>query len=427
MRVDDKIEVRVRALGSSGEGVATHEEMVVFVDGALPGERVAIRVTETKRSYAKAILEKILEASPDRVEPLCPVFGQCGGCQWMHLAYQKQLEAKRQRVVDALTRIGKLPDPQVEPCIASPRALGYRNKIQMPMSSEGLGLYARSSHTLVPISDCAIHCDLGEGVVAAAGRILKEKGIVLRHLLVKSAVHKGQVLVVFVSDGCMEGLQAAAEALMQICPEVRGVVENINPRSDNVILGDVYRTLAGASSIQERLAGKTFSISAASFFQVNPWQAEALYEEALRLAELDKTKTVLDAFCGVGTLSILAAAQAGCVIGIECVSEAIADARSNAALNGVENAQFVCARAEEEVLPRADVTLLNPPRKGCEASLLKKLTAPTLIYISCDPATLSRDLQLLSIGGYRLDHAQPFDMFPQTTHVETVVRLRKIS
>jgi 23S rRNA (uracil1939-C5)-methyltransferase len=443
-QINQTISLEIHGLGSGGEGVGYFNGYVVFVDGALPGETVEAKMTQCQKRHGWAELISITKRSPDRVDPPCKLFGQCGGCQLMHLSYPKQLEIKRQRVIDALRRIGKLENVPVEPCVPSPSSLGYRNKIQLPVrpGTEGMsiGLYARSSHELIEVDHCHIHCPLGEEIYREVRAVLKRSEIEphdpsqntgeLRHVLIKSAIHTGQVLVILVTDKPVSpALKQVASAIMALNPAIKGVIHNLHRGKENVILGQDYTTLEGASSIQEKLLGLTFKVSPASFFQVNSPQAEQLYTKALELAALTGEETVLDAYCGVGTLSLLFAQKAKKVIGVECVPEAIEDAKENALVNQITNTEFVCDNAEHFIqkLKGIDLVLLNPPRKGCEPSFLEgvgRLRPKTVVYISCDPATLARDLAHIVSLGFRLESITPYDMFPQTAHVETVARLR---
>lgn len=431
---DQIIPLEIHGMGSGGEGVGSQDGYVVFVDGALPGELVEARMVESRKRHGFAELRSITRPSPDRTKPPCPLFGRCGGCQIMHLAYPKQLEMKRQRVVDTLQRIGKI-DCFVPPCLPSPSPLAYRNKIQLPVRNSekeiAFGLYARSSHDLVEVDACPIHCSMGDEVYRAVREILKRCNQELRHLLIKSAVRTQEALVIVVANQPPSPLLAElAQEILAAHPSIKGVVHNQHAGRDNVILGRVYQTLAGSNTIQERLGDFIFKISAASFFQVNPAQAERLYDKAVEFAELTGKESVLDAYCGVGTLSLYFAKLAKKVLGVECVAQAIENARENAKLNGIRNVSFTVAAAEDFIgkLCQMDIALLNPPRKGCEPSFLDglgRLGPKKIIYISCDPATLARDLARLLKFGYKVDAIQPFDMFPQTTHVETVVRLLK--
>lgn len=445
LKTDQLIQIEVHGIGVNGEGVGRHEGYTVFIEGALPGETIEARFIQKEKRYGRAELVAIKKPSPDRVSPPCELFGRCGGCQLMHLSYAKQLQIKQHKVIDALARIGKIQDIQVEPCIPSPKTLGYRNKIQLPtkQTDQGivLGLFERSSHRLVEVDTCQIHCAPGETAYQTIRSIIKQSGLqayhpetgdgTLRHVLIKSALQSGQILVILITNGRPTPLLLeVAEQMMTACPLIQGVVHNQHEGRDNVILGSVYEVLRGSGSITETLCGLQFHISPASFFQVNPLQAEQLYLKTLELAELTGNETVLDAYCGVGTLSLIFARKVKNVIGVESVPEAIQDAKKNGELNEISNVRFVLARTETFIASASsiDIVLLNPPRKGCEPSVLKEIgrIAPKkLIYISCDPATLARDLLHLKTFGYTIDRVQPFDMFPQTAHVECIAVLKQ--
>ncbi len=411
--------MKIKRIGIHGEGIGDIDGLTVFVPGALPGEEVTVEIEEARKNYARARLVSIQKKSPDRVTPPCPVFGKCGGCQLMHLSYSKQLETKRARVVDALERIGKLFDVPVHPCIPS-APLAYRNKIQLPYHSGKLGLYAFNSHDLIEIDTCYIHCPLGERAFQQIRQIVHS----VKHVLIKTAVQTNQVLVILVTQD-KELLTPLAQQIMESLPEIKGVVQNFNPSSSNVILGPTYVTLAGQPYIEEKISDLTFKVSPASFFQVNPIQAEHLYQKAVEFADLSGTETVLDAYCGVGTLSLILAPHARHIIGVESVPKAIEDAKANAQTNKISNVTFTCAPMEDFHPPTIDTAILNPPRKGCHPAALKHLLhlkPRRIVYISCDPATLARDLNLLH-PSYTINQVQPLDMFPQTTHVESVVQL----
>jgi len=356
----------------------------------------------------------------------------------MHLDYQAQLEVKRQRVVDAFERVGGFKGVEVNPCRASSSAFGYRNKIQLPVKGVRgdlkIGLFERGSHDLVDIEACLIHCELGETIFRHVRQLLKDSDIVpyctrtgkgeLRHVLIKSAVKRGHALVVFVTNGeASKSLLKLSERIYHDLPSVKGVVQNINRQRTNVILGKIYKTLVGEGVIEETICDLTFKVSPASFFQVNVRQAEHLYQYVIE--SLGFSETVVDAYCGVGTMSLLIAQRAKKVIGIESVPEAIQDAKRNAKTNGISNTEFYCESVEQALdqLVKGDVIVLNPPRKGCEPEVIEAIDQSRVIYVSCDPATCARDLKRLE--GYEIVSVQPFDMFPQTAHVETVVTLVK--
>lgn len=435
----EEITLLIHGIGHSGEGVGYLNGYTFFIDGALPGETVQAKLTEAKKTYGFGKLLKIITSSPDRVHPPCPLFGKCGGCQLMHLAYTKQLEIKKEKVSNALLRIGKIDPSIVQDCIPSPLPLGYRNKIQLPVrAGPSLGLYAKGSHDFIPVDHCLIHSDLGEEVFGQMKKIIKNSEVIpfdpktkegeLRHVLIKSAIHTNEALVVLVTNqNQTPKLQLLAKTIMNKIPFVKGVVHNVHNEKENVILGSHFETLEGVSHIQERLSDLTFSISAASFFQINPLQAENLYLKALEMADVQPSDTVLDAYCGVGTLSLFFARKAKKVIGVESVPDAISDAIKNGEKNGITNVSFVCDESEKFIyksLPPIDILLINPPRSGCNIAFLegiKKLCPRKIIYISCDPATLARDLKQIESSGYKAFFVQPFDMFPQTAHVESVV------
>jgi 23S rRNA (uracil1939-C5)-methyltransferase len=445
-RYNQKINTTIKRIGINGEGVGYWHQYTVFIDGALPGEVVQARVIESKKRYGRGRLTVIDNPSPHRVKPICSFFGRCGGCQLMHLDYTEQLNIKRQRVVDALERIGKITDAPVLPCLPSPLPFNYRNKIQIPILPDGnagikMGLYARHSHDLVEMDHCHIHCAIGEQIWKNVSSILKNSQIsaydwnthqgVLRHLIIKTAVNTKQALVVIVTNGIgPDSLRLVAQDIMHACPSVKGVIQNINNNPDNVVLSEEFQLLAGSFNMEEQLCGMKFAVSAASFFQVNPAQAEQLYAKALEFAELSGKETVLDAYCGVGTLSLLFAAKTKRVLGIECIPQAVEDAKENARLNALNNVTFICDQAEIWIkqAPVLDLVLLNPPRKGCDPVFLEeivRLSPNKIIYISCDPATLARDLAFLVKNHYAIKIVQPLDMFPQTAHVECIVQIQK--
>lgn len=435
--------IQIRSLGAHGEGVGDVNGFTLFVEGALPGEKVEVELTTVKKTYGVGRLLRVIESSPDRVEPVCPLSGTCGGCQVMHMDYSAQLERKRQRVIDAFERIGKLTDVEVASCVPSPDPLGYRNKIQAPIRQKdkglSIGFYARGSHELIDVDTCYIHCSLGQRVYENSVALLKSSGIPafdwrtgkgeLRHLIIKTALGTGQALVIIVSrTEKNESFVRLAEEIRRQCPEVMGVILNVNPRPHNVVLGNKFTVLSGQGWMEEKILGLRFLVSPASFFQVNPAQASQLYSQVIEWADLKGSEKVLDAYCGVGTLTLLLAGKAGQVIGVECVPQAIEDAVRNAELNQLQNVQFVCAEAEKWIqsADKVDLAVLNPPRKGCHPEMIKAigLMRPSrLIYVSCDPATLARDLALLEESGYQIEDVRPFDMFPQTAHVETAVKL----
>lgn len=437
-----QFELEICDLSSTGEGVGKHEGLTIFVDGALPTERVLVSVFEEKKNYAKGKIEKILRRAKDRVDPVCEKFEQCGGCQLMHLSYAQQLKVKEKRVSDAFLRIGKIERFTLQSCMPSPEMLSYRNKIQLPVSAgPKIGLYAKRSHEIIPIEACKIHNREGEKVIGEIKKLLGRFSISIydekkgrgefRHLLVKTSKQTGKVLVVLITTrAASKELKAMAREIFQI-PNVSGVVHGLNDRKTNAVRGESYTLLEGGYALEESILGIKVQISPASFFQVNPLQAENIYLKAFELGKITEGKRVFDAYCGIGLFACFLA-KSGCkVTGIEIIPEAIEDAKKNAKCNDVP-VEFICGKVEEEIgkLPRQDIVYLNPPRKGCEKYVLEIVAAMNpsrIIYTSCEEATLARDASVLVSKGYSKISLYPFDMFPQTMHVETVALFEKNS
>lgn len=449
VRPGQEISVTVHGLGSSGEGVARFEGLTIFVPGGAPGDRLLARVEEVKKNYARAALVAVEEPSPDRVAPPCPVVAECGGCQLQHIAYGAQLRLKRQQVVDALERLGKLSGVTVHPTLGMDDPWRYRNKAQFPMGYRSgrviAGFFAPGTHRIVDIERCDIQHPLGNRIMAEVKALAGRHGVriyderthsgVLRHVLARVGRGTGEAMAVLVTNGPdFPHGEEIARALMDRIPELVSVVQNINPARTNVVLGRESRVLAGRAYITDYIGDLEFNISPVSFFQVNPAQTEVLYGKALEYAGLTGGETVLDLYCGIGTISLFLARQAREVIGIEWVEEAVDDARENALLNGVQNVRFIAGDAAVE-MPRlaeegvrADVIVLDPPRKGCDEPVLEAIAAVAprrVVYVSCNPASLARDLGRLAGMGYRTVEVQPVDMFPHTAHVECVARIEK--
>jgi len=449
LAVGQVIQLDINGLTAAAEGVGRYEGFTVFVPGALPGDRVEAEVISLKPNYGRALPRRILQESKQRVAPLCPVYADCGACQLQHLDYSAQLEYKRQWVVDALERIGKLNDITVHPTLPMEEPWRYRNKAQFPVGLTAgrivAGCYRQRTHEIVDIADCAIQHPLSARVLQVVKRLATTYGLstyneqtgkgFLRHVLVRVGFHTGEALAVLVTtdEPFAQGQQLAAD-LMREVPELVGVVRNINDRRTNVILGDKTVPLAGRDYMIDRLGGLKFRISAQSFYQVNPLQTEVLYQKALDYAALTGSETVIDAYCGIGTISLFLARKAQKVIGIEVVEAAISDARRNATLNDINSAEFIVGEAEK-VMPRLykdglrpDVIVVDPPRAGCAEPLLESIVnmqPQRVVYVSCNPTTLARDLAYLSQRGFKVQEVQPVDMFPHTGHVETVVLMSR--
>lgn len=443
---NQEIELEITALGSEGQGIGRYAGYALFVEGALIGEKVQVRVIKTTSSYGVGKLLKILVPSPDRRVPRCDVFGRCGGCTLQHMSYEAQLKAKEEEVRSALERLGGFRGAKVLPTLGMDEPWQYRNKAAFPAGlvdgRPELGFFAPRSHRIVPFEECPVQHPASMAALRAVKMWAAECGVtyydekthkgILRHVVVRSP--RDQAMVVLVTTGSLPKQARLVDLLQKEVKGLRSVIHNINSDKTNVIFGRKFRTVWGEDQISAKILGMEFSVSAASFLQVNTLQTEVLYKTALDFAALCGTETVADLYCGTGTISLALAAKAGEVVGIEIVPEAIEDARRNALKNGIGNARFVCAPAEEE-LPRMveeglrpEVVVLDPPRKGCEEALLAavaKAAPDRVVYVSCNPATLARDAKYLAAAGYALVKAQPVDMFPWTAHVETVALLRR--
>lgn len=438
-------ETKISNLNSSGQGIGEHKGLKVFIDLALPEETVKAELVEKKKKYGLGELVEILEKSPSRREPICPIFSTCGGCQIMHWDYEAQVLYKTEKVKSAFERIAGIKDPPISPTLPSKDPLFYRNKILLPFflkeGKPSLGLYQKRSHAIVEVNTCYIHCPLGQKVYDSIKELMnasslsvyceKSKRGFLKHLLIRSAFYKNQCLIGFIVSNKKEvkALSHLCEKLQQRHPEIVSIVLCEQPKDHNVIMGTHWTTLFGQAYLEETLLGYTFRIAPDAFFQVNTSQAKVLFEKALELAQLKKTDSVLDAYCGIGMFSIFAAPFVQKVHGVECVLGAIESAKENAALNHFDHLTFQCASIEKVLkdLPKMNVVFLNPPRKGCDPLLLDALLhqkPSKIIYVSCDPATLARDVAHLVKETYVVDQIQPIDLFPQTTHVETLVLLK---
>ena len=438
--------VTITGYSEEGLGVARIDGRVIFVHGGVRGETCSIRILKVLKSVAFARVEEIMENSPGRQVPDCPHYPACGGCDFRHLTYEEELEAKRQRVEDALRRIGGA-DVTVTEILASPQTEGYRNKSQFPVSPEGLaGFYRARTHQVIPASDCLLQSPQAGAIARAVEDYLRENGVaaydeerhegLLRHIFVRTNAN-GQALVCLIVNG--DRLPREEELVRRVraaCPDTVGVVLSANTRRTNVVLGDRYRTLWGQDYLEDTLCGITFRLAIPAFYQVNRRQAERLYEKALALAELTGEETVLDLYCGAGTITLVMARKAKRAIGAEIVPEAVENARENALRNGITNAEFFSgdAAAVAEKLAaeklRPDVVVVDPPRKGLEESVIVSIAdmAPQrVVYVSCDPGTLARDVKRFRERGYTLQKAVAADLFPRTKHVETVVLLSKLN
>lgn len=443
------VDMFIDNLGHEGEGVGRYEGFTLFVPGALPKEHIRAKVLKVKKNYGYAKLLEVLESSKERTNPPCPIYDRCGGCSLQHLSYQGQLDYKRQMVIDNLERIGKITDVLVHPTLGMEVPWRYRNKVQVPIGERegGLvaGFYAKGTHDIIDMQACLIQHESGDRIVDTVKQIAAQLGIraydeatgdgLLRHVVVKIGFATGELMVVLVTNGDkIPSVKRLIAGIREQVSNVASIIQNINTKRTNVIFGDKSRVLWGQEVIYDTIGDLKFAISARSFFQVNPVQTEVLYSKALEYADLSGDETVIDAYCGIGTISLFLAKKAKQVYGVEIVPEAITDARRNAELNGINNVEFEVGTAES-VMPKwkeegieADVIVVDPPRKGCEESLLQTIIAmqpKRVVYVSCSPSTLARDLRVLEDGGYKTIEVQPVDMFPHTNHVEVIVKLEK--
>ena len=430
---------------SGGEGVARIEGMAVFVKGALLGERAEVRIEHIGHSAAWGHIEKLLEPSPQRLEPDCPHYGVCGGCQFRHMTYAEELEAKRRRVEDALRRIGGA-DLAVFVIHGAENTRRYRNKVQFPVSDGAVGYYRGRTHRVVDIVDCLLQPEVDTACRAAVKKWMEGFSVpaydektgrgLVRHLFLRTNA-AGEVLCCLVVNGKkLPHGEELVSALRQAAPELAGVVLSVNTKKTNVILGDRFHTLWGRDWLEEELCGHRFRLSAPSFFQVNREQTEVLYRRALDFAALTGRETVVELYCGIGTISMTLAEHAKQVIGVEVVPQAVDDARENARRNGLEDrTRFECGDASglavqlEAEGVRPDVVVVDPPRKGLAPEVVDaivRMAPDRVVYVSCDPATLARDVRRFSAGGYAPRRAEAVDLFPRTAHVETVCLLPHI-
>ncbi|WP_404349393.1 23S rRNA (uracil(1939)-C(5))-methyltransferase RlmD [Sutcliffiella horikoshii] len=441
-------DVTVQDLTHDGAGVAKIDGFPIFVQNALPDEEIKVKIIKVKKGYAFGRLEEIHKTSPYRVDAPCPIYKQCGGCQLQHLSYEGQLVAKQKQVKDVLERIGHLKDVPVHPVFGMDHnPWRYRNKAQVPIGERegGLiaGFYQQRSHEIIDMKECLIQQEINDRVVQTVREICDKHDVraynekthkgVLRHVMARYGLVTGEVMVVLITrTPDIPNRKAIVEEITAALPEVKSVVQNVNTKKTNVIFGDETRVLWGNEYIYDYIGDIKFAISARSFYQVNPEQTKVLYDKALDYADLTGEESVIDAYCGIGTISLFLAQKANKVFGVEIVPEAIEDAKRNAELNGITNAEFAVGEAEV-VIPKwykegntADVLVVDPPRKGCDEALLKtilEMKPKKVVYVSCNPATLARDLRVLEDGGYRTVEVQPVDMFPHTTHVECVTQL----
>lgn len=438
-------------IGQGGVGIGKYEGFTVFVDGGLVQDKIKVKITKSKKNYAVGDIVEIIEKSPFRVERKCSEsLRQCGGCQIQELDYQKQLDVKTNEVKQVISRIGKLDDVVIHDTLGMEHPFRYRNKAQFPIQKKDnmpvIGFYKKKSHDLISTDECIIQHEVNDKIIKIIKTYIRaynvsiydektHKGL-LRHLVTKVGFTTGEVMIVLVANGKkLPYLKELASVLKENIPGFKTLVVNVNTQKTNVILGKENIVAYGDGMIRDYIGELVFEISPLSFFQVNPLQTEVLYNKALEYANLGENDIVFDIYCGIGTISLFLAQKAKKVYGIEIVEDAIKDAKRNAKINNMDNVEFYVGKAEE-VVPkmykegkRANVVVVDPPRKGCDEKVLDTIVSmepDRVVYVSCNPSTLARDLAYLNERGYKCHEIQPVDMFPHSVHVENVAWLSRV-
>ena len=461
MQKNDTAVIEITDIGVNGEGIGKVDGYTLFVKDAVIGDKAEVKVMKAKKNYGYARLMRVIEPSPDRVEPRCPFARKCGGCQIQEMSYERQLAFKAQKVRGNLERLGgfdkKLLDRVIEPILGMDEPFGYRNKAQFPFGTDRdgnpvTGFYAGRTHDIIANTDCALGVPVNQEILEIILAFMREEHVpaydektgkgLIRHVLIRYGFTTKEIMVCLVINGKKI---PQGEKLVEKLAAVRGMTSitiSPNTRQTNVIMGETYEILWGQGFITDYIGNVRYQISPLSFYQVNPVQTEKLYSQALEYADLKDGETVWDLYCGIGTISLFLAQKAGQVYGVEIIPQAIEDAKKNVEINGIANAEFFVGKAEEVLSEyyaeyvrehggenaRADVIVVDPPRKGCDPALLEtivKMAPERVVYVSCDSATLARDLKVLCGNGYELAKVRPVDMFPETVHVETVVLLSK--
>ena len=458
---NDTVRLIITDIGTNGEGIGRVDGYTLFIKDAIIGDVVEAKIIKAKKNYGYARLMNIITPSKDRIEPVCPVARQCGGCQIQEMDYQAQLRFKQELVKNNIERIGHISDYQMMPVIGMDEPFHYRNKAQYPvgMDKDGnivMGFFAGRTHHIIDNTDCALGAKINSRILGIIKEYMQDNKIkpydedkhagTVRHILIRNGYHTDQIMVCLVINA--ESIKNSDDLVKRLkdIDGMTSIMININRNKTNVILGDTCKILWGKSYIEDYICDIRYQISPLSFYQVNPKQTEKLYSKALEYAGLTGNETVWDLYCGIGTISLFMAAKARKVYGVEIVPQAIEDAKNNARLNNIDNAEFFVGKAEEvvpafyEELSRKaasgdeeakrgihpDVVVVDPPRKGCEETLLEtvvKMSPKRMVYVSCDSATLARDLKFMEEHGYKVEKVQAVDQFGNTVHVETVVKL----
>ena len=428
-----------------GKGIVKSNNKIIFVDNVLEGEEVEIEIVHESKNQTLGQLTKIIKSSPYRIKPFCSLAKECGGCALQHLQYKNQLKFKTNHVQDCISKFAKI-DIKVKDCLGMENPFNYRNKSQVPFSMLNkkicYGFYKQNTHKIIQMNECSVQTNDANEILKTIKFLMekyrlkayeedKRKGI-MRHVLIKKGFATNQVMVVLITnENSFPNRKEFVKDLVKSHQNIKTVVQNINTRDTNVILGEKETVLYGNGYIEDILLGIKFKISSKSFYQINPIQTASLYSKAIELADLSKNDRILDAYCGIGTIGLIASQKVNEVIGVEIVKEAVKDAKNNASINNINNANFVLGDACEFMVDLAktsekiDVVFVDPPRKGCDNKFLTslmKLSPQKIVYISCNPSTLARDLEILK-EKYDVLEIQPVDMFPHTFHIETIALL----
>jgi len=448
VKKNDTITLHFEDLTHEGNGVGKINGYPLFVPNALPGEEATVKVVKVNKNFGFGKVVELKKTSPERVEPTCHV--HCGGCQLQHMSYGLQLDMKENQVRNVMKKVGHLDHVPIHPIIGMENPYHYRNKVQIPVGEKNgeviVGYYQKRSHRIVENMDtCVIQDEAINEILPVVRELANRFGIKayqeenhrgdLRHIMVRTGHATKDVMVVLVTrTNKLPNKDHLIAELTKRFPNIKSIVHNVNEKRTNVILGDKTKVLWGEAYIYDKIGDITFAISPKSFFQVNPVQTKVLYDKALEYAHIGENDVVIDAYCGIGTISLFLAQKAKKVYGIEVVPDAIKDAKRNAERNGITNAEFTVGQAEK-VMPKwkeqgldPDVIVIDPPRKGCDVDFLQAMIAmqpKRIVYVSCNPSTLARDLRILEDGGYETKEVQPVDMFPNTGHVEAVTWLEK--
>ena len=444
IKKNDRVKLRIDSCSANGSGVGRYEGMAIFVPATAPGDEITAHILKVKKTYAFAKVESVDKPSPDRIEPECPVYLRCGGCAFSHMDYAAEAKIKAEHVAECFRRIGGV-EPEFEPIIAAESDKRYRNKAQYPVSKDGkVGFYRARTHEVIACERCLLVKSEADAAAEAlrdymrrccvAGYDEKTGRGLVRHLYVRSNAAGESLVCVLVNGNKLPQEETLVALLREACPKCRGIVLGTNTKKGNVILGDRYRTLWGEDRLEDTLCGKRFRLSVPSFYQVNRAQAERLYAKAIEFADLTGQETVLDLYCGAGTITLALSDHAKRVLGAEIVPEAIDDARENAVRNGVKNVEFFCGDASDVAKKlaqehlRPDVITVDPPRKGLAADVVESIAAmqpERVVYVSCDSATMARDVKRFAELGYTATRAAAVDMFPRADHIEAVCRLER--